>query len=169
MAAQLLGMAAPFLPAETLQRITRWLPQADDPPINDGLAREAFAPLARLGAPQLLTETARSWATAPEKWTRRFAAAALLALAEDRQFENIPALLAVLAELMADPEPDVRKVAAEVLLALLPRSPAEVRRFLRDQARLGRRATARLIRQIWPALDAETQAVLQPWLRAASL
>ncbi len=166
-AAQLLGMAAPALPGEALKRLEAWLPGANYQQLSDGLAREGCAPLVRLNPGRYL-EVVRGWAESPEKWTRRFALAAVLPLAEDRSADVTPGALNVLRAVMADPEPEVRKVAALVLRALAERSPAEVRRFLRDHARGGARATARLIEQVLPALDQQSREALAALLRGGS-
>lgn len=151
-AAQLLGLAAPDLPEKVLKRIERWLLDLDDYKIADGLAREGFFPLVRLNPARYLTD-ARGWATSPQKWARCFAVAALLPVAQDRKFEDVPAILSVLKEVMGDAEPDVRRGAVQVLRALSQRSPSEVRRFLRNQARQGGRHTARIIKRVLPGLD----------------
>jgi len=163
-AAQLLGLAAPGLPEEALKCIEAWLPDLDSDHLADGLAGGGFCPLVRLNPVRYLG-VARGWTASPHKWTRRLAVATLLPLARDRNFENVPAILDVLKEVMADPVPAVRKAAVQVLLALGPRSPAEVSRFLREKLRYRNRHTAWIIERVLPALDEEARASLTALLR----
>jgi len=165
LAAEILGLVAIGLPGEALEMVERWLPQLESGSTADALAELGLGPLVRLDPPTYLAHAQR-WAALPDKWARRFALALLRPLAADRHWDNIPGALVVIRRVMADPDADVRRAAAEVLAALAPKSPPEMARFLREQAGRSNSHTHWIVRHAMTALDPAAQAEIVKRLRS---
>ena len=162
---EILGLVAIGLPGEALEMVERWLPQLESGSTADALAELGLGPLVRLDPPTYLAHAQR-WAALPDKWARRFALALLRPLAADRHWDNIPGALVVIRRVMADPDADVRRAAAEVLAALAPKSPPEMARFLREQAGRSNSHTHWIVRHAMTALDPAAQAEIVKRLRS---
>lgn len=164
-AAELLGQVALADPAATLALIDTWAPQIESGDTADVLAEEGLGPL-MLANPPLYLEHARRWVTSPLRWVRRFGLAALLPLVNDRQWDNVPAALTVLRPAMGEGDGEVRRAAAAVLERLGPKSPAEVSRFLREQAVRANANTQWIIRNALGGLGDADQAEIIRLLRS---
>lgn len=164
-AAELLGMAAPRVPAEALALLEGWLPEIEGSETADALAEHALGPL-MVADPATHLRNAQRWVLSPHKWTRRFALAALRPLAKDRQWDGVPEALSVVRPAMDDAEAEVRKAAAAVLSDLLPKGPVEVQRFLREQAARVNHNTHWIVRTVLPRLSPQEQAEIVKVMRA---
>jgi len=164
-AAELLGQVALAAPAETLARIETWAPQIESAETAEALAELGLGPLMLADPPQYL-EHARRWAHSPVRWVRRLALAALLPLVKDRQWDNVPGALAVLRPVMTEADAEVRRAAAGVLEKLGPKSPAEVSRFLREQAVRANSNTRWIIRNALAGVPDADQAEIIKLLRS---
>jgi hypothetical protein len=163
-AAELLGQVALADPPATLALIDAWAPEIESGETADGLAELGLAPL-MLANPTHYLDHARRWVTSPLRWVRRFGLAALLPLVKDRQWDNVPFALAVLRPAMSEADGEVRRAAALVLEKLGPKSPAEVSRFLREQAVRANANTQWIIRNALDGLGEADQAEIIRLLR----
>ncbi len=160
-AAELLGQVALAAPADTLALVEIWVPQIESGDTADVLAELGLGPLMLADPPRYL-EHARRWAASPIRWVRRFGLAALLPLVNDRQWDNVPAALTVLRPVMTEGDGEVRRAAALVLERLGPKSPAEVSRFLREQAVRANTNAHWIIRNALAGLpDADQAAIIR--------
>ena len=164
-AAELLGQVALAAPAETLALIDAWAPQIESAETAEVLAEFALGPL-MLADPAQYLEHARRWVISPVRWVRRFALAALLPLVKDRQWDNVPSALAVLRPVMTEADGEVRRAAAVVLEKLGPKSPAEVSRFLREQAVRANANAQWIIRNALAGVPESEQAAVIKLLRS---
>ncbi|MCC7358075.1 MAG: DNA alkylation repair protein [Anaerolineales bacterium] len=164
-AADWLGQVALAAPAAALALIERWAPQVESADTADALAELALGPLMR-AEPTRYLEIARRWVVGPARWVRRLGAAALTPLVNDRQWDNVPAALAVLRPLMGEGDGEVRRTAAQVLEKLGPKSPPEVSRFLREQAVRANANTQWIIRNALAGLPEADQAEIIRLLRS---
>jgi hypothetical protein len=164
-AAELLGQAAPGAPAEALALIETWAPQVEGAETADALAELGLGALMR-AEPGRYLEHARRWAAHPGRWVRRLGLSALMPLVKDRQWDNVPGALAVVRQVMTDGDAEVRKAAAAVLTGLGPKSPAEVRLFLREQALRSNNNANWIIRNALGGLDEPTQAEIIRLMRS---
>jgi len=158
-AAELLGFVASHIPVEALALVEVWLPEVESAETADALAEHGLGPLA-LADPAAHVQYALRWVMHPLKWTRRFGLASLGPLVKDRQWDDVPGALGVVRAAMNDVEPEIRKAAASVLCDLLPKSPAEVNLFLREQAARSNPNTHLIVRAVMLRLTPEDQAEL---------
>ena len=164
-AAELVGVVALQHPAEALAQIEAWMPQIETGETADALAEHALGPLILADPPRYL-EAALRWVTHPIKWVRRFGLAALMPLVHDKDWDNVPAALAVIRHAMTDADGEVRRAAAAALAGLAPKSPAEISRFLREQAVRPNSNTSWIVRNAMVGLGAAEQAEIIRLLRA---
>ena len=133
LAAELLGAVAPLAPAETLALVEGFAARIESGATADALAEQALGGLARAD-PAAHLVYAQRWITHPNHWARRFAVALLWPLVKDKHWDNVPGALRVLGPVMQEPDGEVRRAVADVLAHLARKSPAEISRFLLDQA-----------------------------------
>lgn len=164
-AAELLGLVAPQCPTEAMLLIEAWLPGIESSESADALAEYGLGPLMRAD-PAAHLPNAQRWARHPSKWTRRFGLAALTPLVKDKKWDNVPGVFQVLHPVMTDSEPEVRAAAIAILRGLVPKSPVEVGRFLREQAERDNHNTQAIIRAVMLRLAPEIQAELSRLMRA---
>lgn len=164
-AAQVLGQVAVQQPAQALALIEAWVPRIEGRETADALAEFGLGPLMRADPARYLAE-ARRWVVHPLKWVRRFGLAALMPLVKDKHWDNVPGALAVLRPVMTETDGDVRRAAAAVLEGLTPKSPAEIGRFLREQAARSNTSAGWIVRSAMTALDPAEQAAIVRLLRS---
>jgi 3-methyladenine DNA glycosylase AlkC len=156
-AAELLAVVGPNIPADSLRLVESWLSGLGDSAGAEVLASVGCAPLMRLNpGPRL--EDARRWLASDNEWVRRFAALAVAALARDKGYHDPDALLETLRDAMADPSTEVRRGVVTALWEIGPKSPAELGRFLRAFAQDDNSATRWILRQTMNGLPARTQS-----------
>jgi hypothetical protein len=167
LAAMLLGQA-PLTPADRiLERVGRWAqPIAEDRLIN-ALVQQGLSRVSR-EQPQRLLQQSEGWLTSDDTGLQRLGLRALLLLASDPGFDNLPAILhQLLPFVRAAPFP-VRADVMDVLIALARRSPKETAYTLRQSLEApDHPETAWLVRQALRYFPAETQASLRAALRKA--
>jgi hypothetical protein len=164
-AAELLGVTAPHAPEPALALIETWLLEIESGETAAALAEKGLAPLL-LADPAARLRNVQRWATLPQKWARCFALAALGVLARHPTWEDVPGALDVIAHVMGEGDPDVRKAAAEAISALIPKSTVEVSRFLREQAARVNHNTHLIVRGAMRKLPAAEQAEIIRVMRA---
>ncbi len=163
-AAELLGAVALRRPDEVLAQIEAWLPRIETGETADALAEYGLGPLIR-AEPARYLEAARTWVAHPKKWVRRFGLAALMPLVADRDWDNVPAALAIIRPAMRETDSEVRRAAATALEGLGPKSPAEISRFLREFATHSNSNTSWIVRNALVGLGAADQAEIIKLLR----
>jgi len=164
-AAELAGVLARAAPAEVQALIERWLLEVESAETADALAEHAFSPL-MLADPTTQLQNAYRWVTHPQKWVRRFGLAALGPLTKDRKWDDVQRALEVIRNAMAEADPEVRKAVAVAVRDLIPKGPAEVNRFLREQALRPNNNTHWIIRTAMVKLSPEEQAEIVNLMRA---
>jgi 3-methyladenine DNA glycosylase AlkD len=163
-AAELLGLVLLAQPAEGLARVEAWVMQIESGETADALAELGLGPLA-LQDPLAHLEYARRWVTHPQRWARRFGLALFWPLLKDKQWDNVPGALAVIRPVMTEPDGEVRRAVAAVLEHMAPKSPAEVSRFLLEQAYRSNTHTRWIVRNALASLGAAEQAEIVKALR----
>ncbi len=163
-AAELLGGVLQARPAEGLALAEAWALQIESGETADALAELGLGPLA-LQDPLAHLEYARRWVTHPQRWARRFGLALFWPLLKDKQWDNVPGALAVIRPAMTEPDGEVRRAVAAVLEQLALKSPAEVSRFLLEQAARSNTHTRWIVRHALASLDAADQAAIVKALR----
>ena len=164
-AAELAGVLAQLIPAEVQALIDRWLLEVESAETADALAEYAFGPL-MLADPITHLQSVYHWVTHPQKWVRRFGLSTLGPLTKDRKWDDVQRALEVIRNVMAEADPDVRKAVAVVVRDLIPKGPAEVNRFLHEQALRPNNNTHWIIRTAMVKLSAEEQAEIVSLMRA---
>jgi 3-methyladenine DNA glycosylase AlkD len=165
LAAELLGLAADRAPAEALALVDRWAVQIESNDTADALAELGLGGLARAD-PAAHLAYAQRWNRHPNRWARRFAVALLWPLVKDKHWDNVPGALAIIGPVMKEADGDVRRAVADVLAQLAPKSPAEISRFLLDQAVLANLNAQWIIRNAMTTLGPEQQAAIVRALRS---
>lgn len=163
-AAELLGFFAPLAPAEALAFVERSLVSVESGETAEALAHHGFAPLL-LADPAAHLRNIERWVVQPQKWARCFGLAALGVLAKHKTWEDVPGALDAINNVMGDPEPEVRKAAAAALGGLVPKSKAEVSRFLREQAARPNHNIHLTVRAAMLKLDPDDQAEIVKVMR----
>lgn len=156
-AAELLGSAAPLVPAEAFALVEAWRPAIESGETAEALAVHGFAPLL-LADPATHLRTIQRWVEQPLKWSRCFGLAALGVLAKHKTWDNVPGALDVIGSVMGEPEPEIRRAAAVALSELIPKSKTEVSRFLREQAARSNHNIHLVVRAVMGKLDPDDQA-----------
>jgi hypothetical protein len=164
-AAELLGYAAPVVPAAVLALMDTWVLQIESGETADALAEHGLGSLSRLD-PQAYLEHAARWIRHPKRWPRRFALSLFWPLLKDKQWDNVPGALAILRPVMTESDGEVRRAVATVLEHLAPKSPLEVGRFLREQAASSNIHTHWIVRNALNGLGPEQQAEIVKALRS---
>ena len=164
-AAELLGAVASLLPTEALALTDQWAVQIESGATADALAEHGLGALARAD-PQAHLAYAQRWVGHPNRWARRFAIALLWPLVKDKHWDNVPAALRLLGPAMSESDGEVRRAVADVLAHLAPKSPAEISRFMLEQAVRSNLNAHWIIRNAMTTLGPEEQAAIVRALRA---
>ena len=166
LAAELLGAVAAVAPAEARALVEAWAVQIESGETADALAEHALGGAARAN-PAAHLVYAQRWIAHPNRWARRFAVALLWPLVKDKHWDNVPGALRVLWPAMKEADGEVRRAVADVLAHLAPKSPAEISRFLLEQAtRSNNNNTHWIVRNAMTTLGPEEQAAIIRALRA---
>ena len=143
-----------------------WAAYAADKRWGELADRMGAAAKARAGNPLgvhyagFASANAQRWIGHPNRWARRFAVALLWPLVKDKHWDNVPAALRVLGPAMKETDAEVRRAVSGVLAHLAPKSPAEISRFLLEQARYSNANTQWIIRNAMTPLGPEEQAAI---------
>jgi hypothetical protein len=165
LAAEILGFAAPRIPADAINLIEMWLPEIESDETADAVARFALSPLL-IGDPLGFLQRASRWIGQHKRWVRRFGVSVISALAHDRRWDDVPAALDLLRPLMAERDPTVRQAVINALNDLASRNPLMVSRFLREQAVRSNHHTHAIIRATLEALPEDDQRELVRVMRS---
>jgi hypothetical protein len=125
--------------------------------------------LLRHEAPERLLELIDTWLVNANPAQQSVGIHAIIALANDKTYENLPALFRLLGPPVQNVHPRLQADLQLVLQAMIKRSPTETAYFLRQALSLSvGTGTARLIRRLLPEFDAAQQANLRAVLGSRS-
>jgi hypothetical protein len=123
----------------------------------------------RHSAPEQLLELIDLWLSDPNPAQQAVGIQAILAMVNDRSFENLPAIFRLIGPPIQNVNPRVQVDLQAALHALIQRSPTETAYFLRQALSLSiGTGTARLIRRMLPEFDSAQQASLRSALGSHS-
>jgi hypothetical protein len=165
LAAYLLGLVAPNPPDPVLERLQSWGRSDLEDRLLRALLERGLVRLRSEAIGQYLALLG-SWLGDAEVDTRRLGLQALMALAEDPAFENLPVLFHLLGPLTRTLPDRLRSDVLGALAVLARRSPQETAYFLRqnlDASSLP--AAAWLIRQLLDEFPSSIQANLRTALK----
>lgn len=123
----------------------------------------------RHAAPERLLELIDLWLADPNPAQQAVGIQAVMALVNDRSFENLPAIFRLIGPPIQNLNPRLQVDLQAVLHALIQRSPTETAYFLRQALSLSvGTGTARMIRRMLPEFDSAQQASLRAALGTRS-
>lgn len=161
----LLGMI-PTKPADPIiERLERWRKSMNDLQLLERLYHQGLARL-RQEQPQTVIDLVETWLSSPEQATQQAGLQALLPLAKEPAFTNLPIFFRILQPWVGTiPEP-LRPDLLNLLESLIQRSPQETALFLRQALNLPTRATtAWVIRQVLLRFPEDSQKNLRMAMR----
>lgn len=165
LAAEVLGLAAPRAPAEVLAQLEAWLPELESGEAAEALAQFGLRPLLAAD-PYGYLDRARHWTADPRRGVRRLGVAVVTALAGERRWDDVPAALEILRNLMGERDAGVRGAVIAALHALTPRNPLAVAGFLREHAHRQDHNTHLILRAALRDLSPEARAELVRRMRS---
>ena len=162
----MLGQIPLRLAEGTLERLNAWANPEEDRAILDALLDKGTQRIRHEGSDALL-EIYEAWLLQTDPARQAMGLKAILALVNDREFENIPPLFGMLFPLMRTASASIFNELAAVLTSLAKRTPTETVYFLRQILSSPTSPnTSRLARRILPDLTPELQENLKAALRA---
>lgn len=164
LAIELLGLVVNSIPAQSEVMMLKWLSTLDDLELVSLLGTQVCGPWLT-GDLYARLERARQWVNSPHKYQRQFGVMALSALAKNRSFRDVSAVLGVLTGAMREGDIEVRKCVAHTLRDLSVNGPGEVARFLNDWADTVDKNTNWIVRHAMEKLDTDTRAEITSALR----
>lgn len=167
-ASRILGQI-PATHADTvLERAGEWAMHGLDRMTIHNLLENASRTIMR-SDPELLLRKVRSWYVDSTREKNNLCLEAMAILAEDRTFENLPALFTLMEALLSDASADTQQNLIDLFQALIRRSPLETVYIIRQRLQGSPNPVElRIIRKILPDLPAETQPSIRDLLRQAS-
>lgn len=154
--------------SEVIDRLSKWANASENLRLISALM-ESSTLLLRRHTPDRLLALIDQWLTDPNPAQQAVGIQALIALVNDRSFENLPAIYRLLRTPIQNVHPRLQTDLQFALQALIKRSPTETAYFLRQALTLSiGTGTARLIRRCLPEFDASQQAGLRSALLTRS-
>jgi len=168
LAIDLLGLTVPALSLQAEGIMLSWLGELDDLELIDMLGEEVGGPWL---AGDLYTrlEKVRIWINSPHKYQRQFGIMSLAALAKNRTFRDVSAVLGVMTGAMREGDVEVRKTIAHTLQNLSLNGPGEVARYLTDWADTLDKNTNWIVRHAMDKLDTDTRQSITSALRGGHI
>ena len=164
LAIELLGLTVSALPAQAEAIMLDWLNQLDDLELIDLLGAQVAGPWL-LGDVYPRLEKVRRWVNSPHKYQRQFGVMALAALAKNRAFQDVSAVLGVMTGVMRERDLEVRKSVAHTLKDLSVNGPGDVARFLGNWADTIDKNTNWIVRHAMEKLDTDARTAITSALR----
>lgn len=164
LAIDLLGLTVAALPLEAEKIMLEWLNELDDLELIDMLGEEVAGPWLA-GDLYARLEKVRIWVNSPFKYQRQFGVMGLAALAKNRSFRDVSAVLGVMTGVMREGDIEVRKSVAHTLRDLSANGPGEVARYLTDWADTLDKNTNWIVRHAMEKLDTDTRTHITGALR----
>jgi len=168
LAAALLGRVDAGGPEPIMQRILLWCQPDLHPLVQEVVFDHATLTLRERYAAVWLAQI-EAWADHPTQTIQNMGLRAMLPLAKDRQFNNLPPLFRLLTPLVQSFTPDQQPVLAELLTALVRRTPVEMSFLLRQICQRGvSSASLRMLRRLLPIFPPHEQEQLRQAIKDAS-
>lgn len=164
LAGELLALCVPASPYVVQQQLEEWLVRLNDSNTADALGLSAGSALLSANPRQFLN-VARSWLQEGNRWTKRFALAAMMGLFQKRTFVDVNAVLEVVRSLMSESDAETRTALAALLREMVVLNSTEVVRFLREWAAGMDRHAHWIVRQVLESLDLSTRNELIAMMR----
>jgi hypothetical protein len=144
-----------------VDRLRMWANASENLRLISALMENATQ-LLRRETPDKLLELIDQWLNDPNPAQQAIGIQALIALVNDRSFENLPAIYRLLGAPVQNVHPRLQADLQLALQALIKRSATETAYFLRQALSLSiGTGTARLIRRCLPEFDAAQQGSLR--------
>lgn len=167
LAAQLLGRLPRTLDDGVLEKLRAWVTPHENFRMIDALFSYG-TPSLRQGSAAALLGLIEEWLGSSSTAVTALGLRALIAVVEDPQFENIPAVLRMLGPLVQSAPTPLLSELHDLLSALTRRTPTESAYFLRQMISVSPEAnTARLVRRCLPNFTPEQQNMLRSAIASA--
>ena len=151
-----------------INRVEYWSQQQNDRRLILEIFEEGLATLRKQNSP-LLLEMAKEWFQEPDQDKQKLSLMALLPLAKDPDFENLPVLLEFLYPVTIKIRSDLRPELLDIIFALARRSPHETAYFVQELLQIPGCLTAGwLARQLIPILPDQVADILRQALHSVS-
>lgn len=168
LAAALLGRIDTGDPDPVLQRILLWCHPGLHPLVQEVVFDHATLTLRERYASAWLTQI-EAWSDHPTPLIQNMGLRAMLPLAKDRQFDNLPPLFRLLIPLVQSFTPDQQAILADLITALARRTPVEMAFLLRQICQRGvSSASLRLLRRLLPVFPPQEQEQLRQAIKDTS-
>lgn len=151
-----------------IQRAEHWAQQENDRRLILEIFEEGLAMVRKHHSP-LLLDMAKEWLLESDQDKQKLSLIALLPLANDPDFENLPVLLKFLYPVAIKIRSDLRPEFLDIIFALARRSPRETAYFVQELLQVPGCLTAGwLARQLIPILPDEVAGSLRQALHSVS-
>lgn len=166
-AASILGMTEPLPVDRLIGRLNAWADTNTDDRLLTALIEVGLARL-REEHTEIYTEQIRSWLGSEAIFAQRLGLRALQYLLRSQTFENMPAVMRLIAPLVRSSPARLRSDIVDVIQILASRSPKETAYFLRQnlEVKTENPGTAWVIRHSLECFPIEIQASLRQAMRA---
>jgi hypothetical protein len=163
-----LGELPPFDPVQILDRINLWLNSCTAEDIRRQIMAAGLSQL-MAEKPKFALEFIKDLISSETKLNHQAALFGLLTFAENPDFDNIPVIFSLLAEILKKEEEGLIKEITALLKVLLKRSEQETAFFLdRQLTSTAQPRIFRIIRQVMSNFSAENQSQLRKSLKKHS-
>ena len=167
-AARILGRIPSVHSDMVLDRAGIWARKELDPLMARTLLSNASYTILRTD-PEILMRKARAWYISEEKGKNNLCLEAMIILAEDRSYENLPAIFTILESLLTEASLSTQQNIFDLFKILLERSPLETIYLIRQQLQGHPNPTAiRIVRNLIPLLPEESQKSIRDKLRVVT-
>jgi hypothetical protein len=167
LAASLLGYIPASPPALVLERLDAWIRTEQPKEVISSLLAEGPNWLIH-HQPDAWLELLRAWLSSPLAALQTYGVQGVLALVQDREFENLPAAFSMLDPILRSNPSKINTDTQTVMVELARRTPVETAYYLRQMlTALPSPALLRIARRCLPYLPASSQASLRQLLQRA--
>jgi len=167
LAIALLGQIPPIPPEPVLARVQMWIASSPEDRLLDAILEQSLAQV-RQEYPKIYYQMIEEWLKVNETYPRQTGLRAMMPLLVDPNFENLPAVIRLLAPLIRVTPPPLRLDLIAVLRTLVRRFPQEASYILRQNLSADHPDTAWLARQVVNDFPSEIQNSLREALRPFS-
>jgi hypothetical protein len=144
-----------------LHQVQSWIQEEQEDRLVEALIRQGLNNV-RLSATEDYLTAVREWLAGEGLLEQEIGLRALLPLAENEEYQNLPVLFRLLTNYSRKVSPHLRPYLLDILRVLVKRSPAESAHFLRRSLEFPDSVdTAWLVRQVLPLFPAELQSSLR--------
>lgn len=164
-AARMLGQLPSEFIDDVLQRIENWTAEQRDPFFEKVFLENGTASIRR-NEPDKLMQRAKEWCENKAHNKKKTGLQALIILADDQNYINLPAIFNALELLFLDTPAALQSDIIDLMTILLKRSPVETAFFIRQMLeRSATKTVVRISRKMLPLLPPESQPAIAALLR----